>query len=353
MKSETIKVTKAFEGFLSQSDSVHEILNTSLFEPISDLCSRPAKNFRATLVRAGYLFARESVPQSGVRICSLLSEALEAIHAGSLIIDDIQDSSRERRGSPSLHEKYGLPLALNAGNYLYFQPFAWIESLGLSERIELRIYRLFHEAMLNAHIGQALDLGTKMHLIERHDVEEICRNTSRLKTGSITSLALTCGAAAGGASDAVIDRLRTFGENLGVALQRFDDIGNLTLTEGDPKRFEDLNLKRPSWAWALAAGHRTTAQSAALSPTQSSGDLSVHYRSFVAAAHSLPDGEPLSLWLERENFLKFAQGENENFLNQTLAALKSDSSLANRKESLALLDVVCEKLRISYGSQKI
>ncbi len=345
MNNETLKATEAFEYFPSKTDTVHEILNSSLFEPIGDLLSRPSKNFRSALVRAGYLFARETVAQSGARTCSILSNALEAIHAGSLIIDDIQDGSRERRGSPSLHEKYGLPLALNAGNYLYFQPFAWIESLGLPERTELRIYRLCHEAMLNAHIGQALDLGTKMHLIERADVEEICRNTSRLKTGSLTSLALTCGAAAGGASDSVIERLKKFGENLGIALQRFDDIGNLCLGENDPKRFEDLNLKRPSWAWALAAGRRSSGRSSERSPG--------HYRSFVAAANSLPDDELLSIWLERENFLSFAQDKNEKFLNQTLAVLKSDSSLADRKESLTLLDVVCEKLRIAYGSRKI
>jgi geranylgeranyl pyrophosphate synthase len=319
---EALKAT--IEGVPSESSSVHKILNSSLYEPIEDLLARPSKQLRAALVRAGYLFIR---PSGGSTLCGLLAEVLESIHAGSLIIDDIQDGSRERRGSITLHEKYGMPLALNAGNFLYFQPFSWIESLGLPERTELRLYRLCHEAMLNAHLGQAIDLGTDITTIPAAMVENVCTNSSRLKTGSLTSLALCLGAALAGADDETIAALKSFGENFGIALQRFDDIGNLALPEGDSKRFEDLVLKRPSWAWALATECR-------------------RYDQFVFSVGRLPDDVMLMSWLEREDFFAFAQRENENFLETSLSALHLKGD-----ESRAILETLCEKLKASYGTK--
>lgn len=318
----------AIEGLPHESSSAHGVLggvlNASLYEPIEDLLARPSKQLRASLIRAGYLFVR---PSGGATLCGLLAEVLESIHAGSLVIDDIQDGSRERRGSLTLHEKYGVPLALNAGNFLYFQPFSWIASLGLPERTELRLYRLCHEAMLNAHMGQAIDLGTDITNVPAEAVEEICLNASRLKTGSLTSLALCLGATLAGADEATLSALKTFGENFGIALQRFDDVGNLALPSQHAKRFEDLSLKRPSWAWALATQCR-------------------RYDQFVFAAGLLPDDVMLMSWLERENFFAFAQRENENFLETSLRELRLTGD-----ESRAILETLGEKLKASYGTQ--
>src|SRR5690606_4997540 len=42
--------------------------------------------------------------------------ALELLHNALLVHDDIEDESLERRGQPTLHEKYGVPIALNIGD---------------------------------------------------------------------------------------------------------------------------------------------------------------------------------------------------------------------------------------------
>jgi len=42
------------------------------------------------------------------------------LHNASLLIDDIQDNSKLRRGSPVAHSIYGVPLTINAANYVYF-----------------------------------------------------------------------------------------------------------------------------------------------------------------------------------------------------------------------------------------
>lgn len=42
------------------------------------------------------------------------------LHNASLLIDDIQDNSKLRRGAPVAHSIYGVPLTINAANYVYF-----------------------------------------------------------------------------------------------------------------------------------------------------------------------------------------------------------------------------------------
>jgi geranylgeranyl pyrophosphate synthase len=42
------------------------------------------------------------------------------LHNASLLIDDIKDSSKLRRGVPVAHNIYGVPLTINAANYIYF-----------------------------------------------------------------------------------------------------------------------------------------------------------------------------------------------------------------------------------------
>ncbi len=43
----------------------------------------------------------------------------EVIHNGTLIHDDIEDSSDMRRGAPAVHKKYGIDVALNLGDFMF------------------------------------------------------------------------------------------------------------------------------------------------------------------------------------------------------------------------------------------
>jgi geranylgeranyl diphosphate synthase, type II len=118
--------------------------------------NRPSKMLRPVLCLA-------SCGAFGGRIEDALpfAVALELLHTAFLIHDDIQDASRVRRGGPALHEQYGVPLALNAGDAL--------AALASSEvvRAALRLSPGLAEAVLDEweHMvretteGQALDLG--------------------------------------------------------------------------------------------------------------------------------------------------------------------------------------------------
>src|SRR5262249_11737851 len=70
----------------------------ALLAPLQDFLGHPGKAIRAQLVEAGYALARALEPAARAGGCAGLAECVELIHAGSLIVDDIQDDSRVRRG---------------------------------------------------------------------------------------------------------------------------------------------------------------------------------------------------------------------------------------------------------------
>ena len=53
----------------------------------------------------------------------------EIIHNGTLMIDDIEDSSQVRRNKPCVHLLYGVDVAINAGNFMYYAPMLKIIKL--------------------------------------------------------------------------------------------------------------------------------------------------------------------------------------------------------------------------------
>ncbi len=222
--------------------------DAALTAPIAEFMARPKKEFRARLVEIGW-----SLGGGGRAVPTGLPQALELIHAGSLIIDDIQDQSTERRGGAALHRAIGLPLALNAGNYLYFVALESLRALELSAARERVLYRGLTQAMRRCHEGQALDLCTHIADLPQNEVAPTARAISSLKTGSLTDAAIRLGALAAGAPTRLSGALGRFGHDLGVGLQMLDDYGNLCGAREPNKRYEDLRHGRVSWPWAWLA----------------------------------------------------------------------------------------------------
>lgn len=270
---------------------VSEVVSTVLFRPLGDLMSRPGKKIRGRLVELGFQLANDNQVVESYQVDALrkLMEGVELLHAGSLAVDDVQDGSKVRRGQPSLHMKYGLPISLNIGNWLYFWPLEIVNRLNLPEADELRIYRIYHRTLLRAHMGQAMDVGVPIDTLEQGRICDICVATMELKSGALFALALLAGAVVAKADDGLLETIDTFGHGLGIGLQMFDDIGNLKGSVEPAKRREDLVLRRPTWIWACAAKYY-------------SGDV---YGQFISAVHQLPlDHHPLEIWLEQHDFMR-------------------------------------------------
>jgi len=221
----------------------------ALLDPARDILSRPGKGLRGRLVRYAWCLAG-GLPEA---FPPLLRHALELLHAGSLVIDDIEDDSQLRRGLPALHRVHGVPTALNTGNWLYFLALALLGRLPVPADRRAAIYEDASAALVRCHQGQALDLSVRVSAVERTTVPALVSTVTRLKTGSLMRLAATAGARSAGADTDVLDALGRFGEALGVGLQMLDDWSGIAVLARREKGIEDVRLERLTWPWAWLA----------------------------------------------------------------------------------------------------
>ena len=223
--------------------------DAALLDPARYVLSRPGKGIRArTLERSWELAGGEA---SGPP--ELLPVVIELLHVGSLIVDDIEDDSRTRRGRPALHRRFGLPLALNTGNWLYFAALTVLSRSSLPPDVRLALYEHVSVALMRCHQGQALDLSTRITSIRRSDVPGLVDASTRLKTGSLMELSASMGARAAGGSPAATSAIGAFGLELGVGLQMLDDWSGIAVEARREKGREDVRLARPTWPWAWLA----------------------------------------------------------------------------------------------------
>ncbi len=229
----------------------------ALSGPASEFLSRPGKELRTSIVRAGWMLGGGD-PEGPFRAIALV---IEILHAGSLIIDDVEDGSTERRGAPALHELVGVPLAINTGSWMYFWALAELAELALPPSTQLAAQRATIATLVRCHHGQALDLGVRISDVDVRDAPGVVAATTRLKTGALCRLAAELGALAAGADPERCAAIATFGEAAGIGLQMLDDLGSLTSPERRRKGREDLTAGRPTWPWAWLAAHNPFAWS--------------------------------------------------------------------------------------------
>lgn len=225
------------------------IWNDALLAPLRDFLARPSKGFRAGLVELGYRLGggtETELPQE-------LPLLIECLHAGSLIVDDIEDDSTERRGAPALHCSFGLPRALNAGNWLYFLPQVLLSRIAFTAEARLSAHERLSLCLLRCHEGQALDLQVRVDQLAQRDVAQVALTTSRLKTGGLLGLAAALGALAAAAPGTHVCAIATLGRELGVGLQMLDDLSGVLNSARRHKALEDLRHARVTWLWALLA----------------------------------------------------------------------------------------------------
>ena len=177
-----------------------------------------------------------------------LGAAIEMLHTYSLIHDDLPalDNDDLRRGKPTCHVVFGEAIAILAGDALQTLAFQTISRLPIRGETVAEVLQEVSMA-IGTGIGQfgSLDTGIAPGMIGGQvvDIEsegteptvELVEAIHRAKTGALITTSIVSGGlyavgAAGrhaGAGD-VIDRLRTFGKNAGLAFQIVDDVLDMT-----------------------------------------------------------------------------------------------------------------------------
>lgn len=194
-----------------------------LYNPIKEFISRGGKRLRSSLC----LLVCDSL---GGNLEKALPTAIsiEFFHNFTLIHDDIEDDGLLRRGKPTLHLLYGVPRALNYGDYLYAFSYYVLkdnEKL-LGKDVALEILNLIIDNELKIAEGQAMDLEFRFNRnITMDTIFEILKK----KTGVVFGLAAELGSLISGATT-ISDRkiIRSSFEKFGISFQIKDDILNLT-----------------------------------------------------------------------------------------------------------------------------
>ncbi len=200
-------------------------LTKSLAEPIWDFLERGGKRWRPALM----LLSFEALGGKNKEKILPLSVLPEFLHNGSIMIDDIEDSSELRRGKKCTHLLFGEDLAINAGNAMYFLPFSLLyrNKLELNDKTLRKIYDLCAIEMMKLSAGQAMDIQWhKNHvdyLTEKHYLQ-MCA----YKTGALARLSAKLGAIMAEAKEKETQKIGKYAESIGVSFQIQDDVLNLT-----------------------------------------------------------------------------------------------------------------------------
>jgi geranylgeranyl diphosphate synthase type I len=153
--------------------------------------------------------------------------AVELVHDFSLLHDDVMDGDRERRHRAAAWALYGEGAAILAGDALVVLAHQVLLESGSPHASHALI--ALAEATQAMIGGQADDLAFE----RRADITpEACLRMMAGKTGALLSCASAIGAILAGAPPQLVDGLRAFGLNLGLAFQAVDDVLGIW---GDPE----------------------------------------------------------------------------------------------------------------------
>jgi geranylgeranyl diphosphate synthase type II len=201
-----------------------------LYDLVKVYPSRPSKGFRPALCLA--VCAALGGNPSRARASAI---ALELLHNGFLIHDDIQDQSEQRRGAATLWAEHGLAVALNVGNATNLLALQRLMTnrWGLGPRLAWRIFEETQLMMQKSLEGQAIEVGwiTQNAVdLTASDYFQMC-----LKKTSWYTCMYPCrlGVLIADGPSTNVSKFDRFGWYLGAAFQIRDDVLNLTAGSGE------------------------------------------------------------------------------------------------------------------------
>ena len=152
------------------------------------------------------------VNESAYRAASLV----ELLHTATLVHDDVVDDSLERRGFFSTYALWKTKISVLVGDYLF------AKGLLLSlDHGDFRILQLMSEAVRKISEGELLQIEKSRSL---NLSEAVYFEIIRSKTASLLASSCAAGAFAACQDEVLTEKLRKFGELVGIAFQIKDDL---------------------------------------------------------------------------------------------------------------------------------
>ncbi|MGC4007015.1 MAG: polyprenyl synthetase family protein [Pirellulales bacterium] len=260
----------------------HNDLNAAALDPIAgteaiafDFLTRGGKHSRPFITLAVFdaLTGGRGASVDGASWTADLSPAIlrtamsiETFHKASLVHDDIEDDDQFRYGEPTLHRKYGVPTAINVGDYLIGLGYRLVsrEAKTIGAETAADILDRLADAHLKLAEGQGAELLWRDSR-DKHLTPDDALRIYALKTSPAFEAALFSGIRLAGPIEPYADAVSGFAKHLGTAFQILNDLkdwrgddDNKLLAAGD------VAGGRPTVLWALSLEGSTDADRARL-----------------------------------------------------------------------------------------
>ena len=191
-------------------------------DPMRRLVEAGGKRFRPFLV----LLTSRLGPDHDPLRAATLAAAVELIHAATLVHDDYVDESPRRRGQPTVAAAEGPARAVAVGDYYFAKATRLIAELGNPDVTSTIAAAM--EAICRSQIDDLEFRG-------RYPGDEAAYlQVVRGKTAALIAAACVAGAQLSGAPTEVVERVRRYGDAVGVAFQMTDDVVDFSEQSGKP-----------------------------------------------------------------------------------------------------------------------
>jgi len=201
---EQIKLVE--ERIRAQADDNHPDLRAAL----EHLLSSGGKRVRPTVV----LLVGNMLGGTEDKLVTL-GAAIELLHTATLVHDDLIDGSLLRRGMPTLNARWSPAATVLTGDFL----FARAAKLA-AEADHLELMKLFAETLATIVNGELTQLFTSRGLINRKNYYQ----RIYAKTASLFEMSARAAALVSPVDEDVVESMRIFGYETGMAFQIVDDI---------------------------------------------------------------------------------------------------------------------------------
>ena len=203
------------------------------------------KRWRPFLTAAAFQALRDAPEAPLPQDIRKIAVAVECFHKASLVHDDIEDQDEERYGQETLHQDYGVPVALNAGDLLVGEGYRLLAESATTPAQKADMIRVAagghrDSASARGRNSAGLESPEPLSAIEVLDI-------FRQKTAPAFEVALQLGAIYAGKAEEVRESLHSYSEALGIAYQIRDDLDDLNSESGS-----DIDAMRMNLPLAIA-----------------------------------------------------------------------------------------------------
>ena len=194
---------------ISEQHNTESNLNENI---INHVLSIPGKQLRPSMTIISSKIWNEDVDYKVIKMAT----GVELLHIATLVHDDTVDFADTRRGEKTASNIWGPHIAVLVGDFLFATSAEYV-----CDTESIRLIKQFASTISDLAKGELKEIENSNNVDSK--VEDYLDIIFK-KTGSLFATSSMSGALLGGAKEKDINTLYSFGKNLGLGFQIFDDI---------------------------------------------------------------------------------------------------------------------------------